>query len=172
MGSSIGTSILPETIYPPSPQMPPTSMTSSIECQTDSVMIHDQQCQTSIDEYHHQSIQTEPISIDEQSHSICRDLTTCQCAQQLIKTHQFIQDVSMKQYPFSSKISQQTMTESVRSLSSIVLARSSLKAEQQVSSQLDSVDMIVYHPSRSFSNNFLVIFVSRIRQQLMTQQHI
>jgi hypothetical protein len=138
-----------DSIHPTSPQMPPTTTATSIDTQTDDLFHSDQQCQTGSIQITNQSIQTdstnpELISIGIQcqsdsfseKHIICRDLTTCACVDQLTKTRQFLIDTTNKlQLPTVSnktKISKQTMTAEESSALTMVLAKSSLKSEQQV----------------------------------------
>ncbi|CAF2945829.1 unnamed protein product [Rotaria sp. Silwood2] len=150
--SPISTNIF-DSIHPASPQMPPTTTATSIDTQTDDLLshpiLHEKHCQTKSIEIINQSIQTEyinseSISIGIQCHSdlvseqhvVCRDLTACTCVEQLVKTRQFLIDTSIKlQLPNtnrSTKVSKQTMTVEESSPSIMVLAKSSLKAEQQV----------------------------------------
>ncbi|CAF1260748.1 unnamed protein product [Rotaria sordida] len=150
--SPIPTNIF-DSIHPQSPQMPPTTTATSIDTQTDDLLSHpihhEKQCQTQSIEIINQSIQTESINnesvtigiqchsdlISEQ-HVVCRDLTVCTCVEQLVKTRQFLIDTSIKlQLPNinrSTKVSKQTMTVEESSPSTMVLAKSSLKAEQQI----------------------------------------
>jgi hypothetical protein len=149
--SPVPTNVL-DPIHPPSPQMPPTTTATSIETQTDDLsnsIRHEKQCQTGSIEILNQSIQTDStntqlvsIGIQCQSdrvseqHIVCRDLTVCTCVEQLVKTRQFLVDTTNKfQLPIvnrSAKISKQTMTVDESSPSTMILAKSSLKAEQQV----------------------------------------
>jgi hypothetical protein len=141
-----------DPIHPPSPQMPPTTTATSIDTQTDDLsnpIRYEKQCQTGFIEITNQSIQTDPtntelvsIGIQYQSdrvleqHIVCRDLTVCACVEQLVKTRQFLVDTTNKlQLPVinrSAKLSKQTMTFDESSPSTMVLAKSSLKAEQQI----------------------------------------
>ncbi len=137
-----------DPIHPPSPQMPPTTTATSIETQTDdlsNLIRHDKQCQTGSIEILNQSIQTDSINTEfvsigiqcqSEQHIVCRDLTVCACVEQLVKTRQFLVDTTNKfQLPIvnrSVKVSKQTMTVDESSPSTMVLAKSSLKAEQQV----------------------------------------
>lgn len=137
-----------DAIHPPSPQMPPTTTATSIETQTESSFHQEQQCQTESIEISTQSIQTDlmnpqlvSIATQYQSdrmseqHIVCRDLTACTCVEQLVKTRQFLVDITNKlQLPTNrpAKVSKQTMTVDESSPSNMVLAKSSLKAEQQV----------------------------------------
>lgn len=104
---------------PTSPQMPPTTTAMSIETQTDdsSRPVHfDRTSQTELNPVEHRSCQTE----DHVEHFICRDLTRCVCVEQLVKTQEFLNDAS------SSKRGE------IEKKETMVLAKSSLKAEQQV----------------------------------------
>ncbi|UJR38458.1 hypothetical protein I4U23_031126 [Adineta vaga] len=151
--SPILTNIL-DSIHPPSPQMPPTTTASSTETQTDHLshsIGQEKQCQTRSIEVTNQTIQTDSsntelisvgiqyqldLSSSSQQHVVCRDLTVCACVEQLAKTRQFITDTSSKLQLTSinrpTKVSKQTMTVEETSPSIMVLAKSSLKAEQQI----------------------------------------
>ncbi|CAF0873268.1 unnamed protein product [Rotaria sp. Silwood1] len=150
--SPISTNIF-DSIHPQSPQMPPTTTATSIDTQTDDLLyqpiLHEKQCQTKSIEVINQLVQTETIhnesvsiGIQYQSdfiyeqHVVCRDLTTCTCVEQLVKTRQFLVDTSIKlQLPNinrSTQVSKQTMTVEESSPSTMVLAKSSLKVEQQI----------------------------------------
>ena len=101
-----------DPIHPPSPQMPATSVATSIEIQTDETCrapLHEQQCQTEPVDVQHRSIQTEEkthllISTAAQcesnllaeQHIVCRDLTACACVEQLVKTRQFLLETNTK----------------------------------------------------------------------------
>jgi hypothetical protein len=132
--------------------MPPTTTATSIETQTDNLSFpiqHEKQCQTGPIETLQQSIQTDSTNMEfvstgiqcqsdlvSEQHIVCRDLTACSCVEQLVKTRQFLVDTTNKsQLPIvnrSGKVSKQTMTIDESSPSMMVLAKSSLKAEQQV----------------------------------------
>lgn len=97
--------------------MPPTTTATSIDTQTDDPILLEKQCQTKSVEVGNQIIQTEPmnnesVSIGIQCHSdilyephvVCRDLTVCNCVEQLVKTRQFLVDTTNKlQLPTVSK---------------------------------------------------------------------
>lgn len=99
-----------DPIHPPSPQMPPTTTAISIETQTEhysfSSFHQARQSQTDFIETSNQSIQTDStnqmqlISTATQhqsdQHIVCRDLTNCTCVEQLVKTRQFLVDVTNK----------------------------------------------------------------------------
>lgn len=110
--TSIGGNIF-ESIHPPSPQMPPTTTSISINTQTDDLFssrhLQEKESQTSSIELLHQSIQTESLNNDfisigiqydsdliSEQHVLCRDLTTCTCVEQLVKTRQFLVDTTTK----------------------------------------------------------------------------
>ena len=138
-----------DPVHPPSPQMPPSTTATSVDTQTDDPFSRpgeEKECQTGPMEIQHQSMQTDRIDNESTSvgtqcqsseHLVCRDLTVCTCVEQLVKTRQFLLDTTTKlQLPVahrSAKVSKQTMTMDEMTPSTMVLAKSSLKAEQQVS---------------------------------------
>lgn len=102
-----------DPIHPPSPQMPPTTTATSIETQTEhysfSKFQQEKHCQTESIEISNQSIQTDSIHSQfvsvatqyqsdraSEQHIVCRDLTTCTCVEQLIKTRHFLVDITNK----------------------------------------------------------------------------
>lgn len=103
-----------DPIHPPSPQMPPTTTAISIETQTEhysfSSFQQEKQSQTDFIERSNQSIQTDSTNniqlvsvatqyqFDQisQQHIVCRDLTNCTCVEQLVKTRQFLGDITNK----------------------------------------------------------------------------
>ncbi|CAF1331695.1 unnamed protein product [Adineta ricciae] len=152
--SPVLTNIL-DPVHPPSPQMPPTTTAASIETQTDlssHSIVQEKQCQTGSVEMANQTVQTDSSTTElvsvgiqyqsalsssqQQQHIVCRDLTVCACVEQLAKTRQFICDASAKLQVSTihrpTKISKQTMTVDEASPSIMILAKSSLKAEQQI----------------------------------------
>lgn len=152
--SPVPTNVFDST-HPPSPQMPPTTTATSIDTQTElfpNTNTHEQHCQTQLIDFQDQSIQTDQnnnnnqlISIgiqydtehfQQQKHLLCRDLTVCNCVEQLVKTRQFLVDTTNQLQSTtmnrSMKPSKQTMTVDELSPSNMVLAKSSLKAEQQI----------------------------------------
>ncbi|CAF3318564.1 unnamed protein product [Rotaria socialis] len=142
-----------DSTHPPSPQMPPTTTATSIDTQTDDLLshpiLHEKQCQTRPNEVRNQSVQTESMNNESvsigiqyhsdlmsQQHVVCRDLTACTCVEQLVKTRQFIVDTTTKlqlsNSNRSTKVSKYTMTIEESSPATMVLAKSSLKTEQQM----------------------------------------
>ncbi|CAF0804230.1 unnamed protein product [Adineta steineri] len=142
-----------DSTHPPSPQMPPTTTATSIDTQTDNFSrpaCQEKQCQTGSIGSTNQTIQTDSINPElvsigiqyqsdliSQQHILCRDLTVCACVEQIVKTRQFLVDTSTKfqSAPVSirsTKVSKQTMTVEESSPTIMVLAKSSLKAEQQI----------------------------------------
>ncbi|CAF0746589.1 unnamed protein product [Adineta steineri] len=142
-----------DSTHPPSPQMPPTTTATSIDTQTDNFSrpaCQEKQCQTGSIGSTNQTIQTDSINPElvsigiqyqsdliSQQHVLCRDLTVCACVEQIVKTRQFLVDTSTKfqSTPVtirSTKVSKQTMTVEESSPTIMVLAKSSLKAEQQI----------------------------------------
>ena len=100
---------------PTSPQMPPTTTAMSIETQTDepSPLRLDRLTQTETRLGEDQSCQTE----NNAEHLVCRDLTRCVCVEQLVKTREFLVE---------------SRTKSATLPATLVLAKSSLKGEQQL----------------------------------------
>jgi len=130
--------------------MPPTTTAMSTDTQTDDLILYEKQNQTEPMDMDDHSVQTDLTNIEfvstavqyqqqqmSDTHDICRDLTVCACVEQLVKTRQFLVDTTNKfQTPTvdrSIKVSKQRMTIFEQtSPTNLVLAKSSLKAEQQL----------------------------------------